>query len=331
VIRVWRYRIGTPGRELIDGTDVAAVVEPDQAVIWIDAESLDDAERNGLRDQLGIDEAVVDAFTSESQRTKLLRFGGNRFHVAVHDAELTDEMKIETSEIDIVIGHGWVLSVRHPSPRCSPFDIDEVARRFELQWSPSELPEEGFLLWALFDTLSDRYVEASNLIDDRIDELDAEVFPTDPTDQAPDITRRVVLLRRALMELRHAVAPMREILTSLDRKEIPYIEDAVIVYFRDALDRIRWSTDYIESQRDLLTGLLEAQLAIYANRTNDVMKRMTSWGAILLGSTLIAGIYGMNFRHMPELGWELGYPAALGSMVLLTIVLVLWFRHKDWL
>jgi magnesium transporter len=331
MIRIWRYQIGVPERALIDDADLHDAIQPDHAVVWVDAEHLDDAERTCLREQLGIDAAIVDAFTSTSQRTKLLRFAGDCFHVAVHDCELSPALRVETSEIDVVIGRGWVLTVRHPNDRCAPFDVDEVARRFELQWQPEELPEEGFLLWALFDTLTDRYSDASNLVDDRIDDLDREVFPTEPTDQPPDITRKVVLLRRALMELRHAVAPMREILTSLDRKEIPWVAPEAIIYFRDVLDRVRWATDYIESQRDLLTGLLEAELAIYANRTNDVMKRMTSWGAILLGATLIAGIYGMNFRNMPELGWEFGYPFALGSMLLLTVVLYSWFKHKDWL
>ena len=90
-------------------------------------------------------------------------------------------------------------------------------------------------------------------------------------------------------------------------------------------------TDWIETQRDLLTGLLEADLAVVSNRMNQVMKRMTSWGAILLGSTLIAGIYGMNFTHMPELNWTFGYPAAIGSMLLLTVVLYTWFKRRDWL
>src|SRR5207245_2197240 len=105
----------------------------------------------------------------------------------------------------------------------------------------------------------------------------------------------------------------------------------VIVHSQDVYDHVLRVTDWIETQRDLLTGLLEADLAVVSNRLNQVMKRMTSWGAILLGSTLIAGIYGMNFKNMPELGWAFGYPLALGTMLALTIFLYTWFKRRDWL
>ena len=100
---------------------------------------------------------------------------------------------------------------------------------------------------------------------------------------------------------------------------------------QDVYDHVLRVTDWIETQRDLLTGLLEADLAVVSNRMNQVMKRMTSWGAILLGSTLIAGIYGMNFKNIPELNWGFGYPLALGTMLALTIFLYTWFKRRDWL
>jgi magnesium transporter len=100
---------------------------------------------------------------------------------------------------------------------------------------------------------------------------------------------------------------------------------------QDVYDHILRVSELIESQRELLTGLLEAHLAVVSNRMNRVMKVTSSWGAIILGATLIAGIYGMNFRYMPELHWRYGYFVALGAMAVLTISLVWWFRRKDWL
>ena len=103
------------------------------------------------------------------------------------------------------------------------------------------------------------------------------------------------------------------------------------MHFRDIYDRVLRVLDLIESQRDLLTGLLEADLAVISNRLNQVMKKITSWGAILVVATLIAGIYGMNFRHMPELSWQYGYALASGLMALSTLVLYRMFKRKDWL
>jgi magnesium transporter len=115
------------------------------------------------------------------------------------------------------------------------------------------------------------------------------------------------------------------------RREVAYVSDTAIVHFHDVYDRVLRIVDLVESQRDLLTGLLEADLAVISNRLNTVMKKMTSWGAILIVATLIAGIYGMNFRHMPELRWQYGYAIALGMMAVTTFVLYRLFKKRDWL
>jgi magnesium transporter len=133
------------------------------------------------------------------------------------------------------------------------------------------------------------------------------------------------------MEFRRAAAPLREVLNAVTLGELSFVSGDASVLFRDLYDRSLRVLDFIESQRDLLTGLLEADLAVISNRLNDVMKKLTSWGAILLGATLIAGIYGMNFRHMPELNWTFGYPLALGAMLLIGVGLYIIFKRKGWL
>ncbi|HEX5587577.1 MAG TPA: magnesium transporter CorA family protein [Acidimicrobiia bacterium] len=326
MIRAWRYATDADHRTDVEPSDLGDAVDREHAVLWVDGESVSEEERDLLHAQLRIPASVVEAFTNPYERTKLLRYG-ECFHVAVHDCEMRGN-DVESREIDVVIGPGWLLTVRHPVEGGRPVDLDVVAHRFDVQRAEHGTVDEGLLLWALFDTVIDRYFDVTDSIDDCLDHVEEIVFGDDtPT----GIPREAFSLRRALQEFRRAAAPMREVLNAIDRREVPYVEDAAVVHFRDLYDRMLRVVDLIESQRDLLTGLLEAELAIISNRTNDVMKRMTSWGAILLGSTLIAGIYGMNFRHMPELGWELGYPFALGSMLLLTIVLYTWFKKKDWL
>ena len=138
-------------------------------------------------------------------------------------------------------------------------------------------------------------------------------------------------MRRALIEMRRHVAPMRDVVLGVLRREIPWVEGETLVYLQDVLDRLLRVIDGVDVQRELLGNVVDAQLGLQANRMNSVMKKMTSWGAILICATLIAGIYGMNFRNMPELGWRFGYAGALGSMLAVTIGLYFWFRHKDWL
>jgi magnesium transporter len=327
VIRAWRYLVGRDGREDVDPKCLRGAIDPEHAVIWIDATSPEDEQQlHALKAELGLSPTVVDAILNPRERTKLMRYG-DYFHVAVHDCACVRDT-VDSREIDIVTGPGWLVTVRHPSDNGSQVDLDEVARRFELQRVEHRATEQGFLLWALFDVVVDRYFEVVDTIDDRLDEIEEAVFRDPPPPGIPQTTFEV---RRDLTTLRRAAAPMREVVNAIIRKEIDFVDDAAIVHFHDVYDRVLRVGDLIESQRDLLTGLLEADLAVTSNQLNQVMKKMTSWGAILIVATLIAGIYGMNFRHMPELDWEFGYPLALGLMGLATFVLWRWFKKKGWI
>jgi magnesium transporter len=326
VIRAWRYVEGTDRREEVDPLHLAAVVDPTCACVWVDCASPSAEEVAELRAQLTISPTVVEAILNPEQRTKLQRYG-DYFHVAIHDCEL-GATGFESREIDIVTGPGWLVTVRHPTPGSPPFDVEEVAHRFELQRSEHSTTEQGFLLWALFDVVVDRYFAVTDTFDDRLDDIEGLVFSNDNTGGIP---REVFAVRRELMLFRRAAAPLRDVVNAIIRKEMPFVAEPAVVHFHDIYDRVLRVVDLIESQRDLLTGLLEADLAVISNRLNEVMKKMTSWGAILIVATLIAGIYGMNFRHMPELRWQYGYALALGLMGVSTFVLYRMFKRRDWL
>ncbi|MFI5053560.1 MAG: magnesium/cobalt transporter CorA [Acidimicrobiia bacterium] len=326
MIRAWRYVEGTVGREAIDPERLEEMVDLKSACVWVDCAAPSTEEVATLRAQLAMSPTVVEAILNPEQRTKLLRYG-DYFHVAIHDCELSAD-DFQSREIDIVTGPGWLVTVRHPTSGSDSFDIDEVAHRFELQRSEHSTTEQGFLLWALFDLVVDRYFEVTDAFDDRLDTIEEGVFGDDGRVGIP---REVFSVRRELMLFRRAAAPVREVVNAIIRKEIPFVGEPAEVHFHDIYDRILRVVDLVESQRDLLTGLLEADLAVISNRLNEVMKKMTSWGAILIVATLIAGIYGMNFRHMPELHWQYGYLMALGMMGVSTFVLYRMFKRRDWL
>jgi magnesium transporter len=331
VIRAWRYVAGREGREEISPDQLHPRGASERTVVWIDAEGPDDKDRlESLKSQLGMGATVVDAILDPRERTKLMRYG-DYFHVAVHDCECS-RGTVTSREIDIVTGPGWLLTVRHPDDHGSQVDLDEVARRFELQRAEHSTTEQGFLLWAIFDVLVDGYFDVTDMVDDRLDEIEELVFPND-TGQ-PDtrnVPRRIFAVRSDLTVVRRAAAPLREVVNAIIRKEIEFVDDEAIVHFHDVYDRVLRVGDLVEGQRDLLTGLLDANLAVTSNQLNQVMKKMTSWGAILIVATLIAGIYGMNFRHMPELHWQYGYAMALGLMAVSTFVLWRLFKRKGWL
>jgi magnesium transporter len=329
MIRAWLYRDEVEGHEDVATDRLTDAIEPEKTLIWVDCVDPTEAELDSLTTQFQISHITAENLHQGGQRTKLEHYR-EHFHVAVHDCSLV-ENRLVTREIDIVFGDGWVLSVRQPSDdpdNPAPFELDPVVRRFEVERTNEAANDEGFLIWAFLDDIVDRYFDIADRFDDRLDDVEEIVFSATTGD---DIPREVFDLRRVMVNFRRVVAPLREVLAALLRKEANCLGDVAIVHLQDVYDHVLRATDWIETQRDLLTGLLEADLAVVSNRMNKVMKRMTSWGAILLGSTLIAGIYGMNFKTIPELDWFFGYPFALGLMLTLTITLYVWFKRRDWL
>jgi len=329
MIRAWLYHPHVDGHEDVPTDHLADLIDPKRALLWVDCAEPTESELDSLTKQLEISHLAAEDLHHGGQRTKLEHYR-NHFHVAVHDCTLVEDV-LTTREIDIVFGDGWLLSVRQRSDNPSdpaPFAPEQVIHRFEMERSEEDAWDEGFLLWSFLDVIVDRYFDVADRFDDRLDEVEEIVFSADTGDNIP---KEVFDLRRGMVHFRRAVAPLREVLAQLLRREAECLGDESIVHMQDVYDHVLRVTDWIETQRDLLTGLLEADLAVVSNRLNQVMKRMTSWGAILLGSTLIAGIYGMNFKNMPELGWAFGYPLALGTMLGLTIFLYTWFKRRDWL
>jgi len=329
MIRAWLYHPRVDGHDDASTDHLADLIDPKNALLWVDCIDPTESELDSLTKQLEISHLGAEDLHHGGQRTKLEHYH-DHFHVAVHDCTLVEDV-LTTREIDLVFGNGWLLSVRQPSDNPSEpaaFALEPVIRRFEMERSEEEAWDEGFLLWSFLDVIVDRYFDVADRFDDRLDDVEEIVFSADTGDNIP---KEVFDLRRGMVHFRRAVAPLREVVAQLLRKEAECLGDEAIVHMQDVYDHVLRVTDWIETQRDLLTGLLEADLAVVSNRMNQVMKRMTSWGAILLGSTLIAGIYGMNFKNMPELGWAFGYPLALGTMLALTIFLYTWFKRRDWL
>lgn len=329
MIRAWLYRDRVAAHEDAPLDRLAEAIDPKKALLWVDCVDPTDAEIDSLATQLEISHITAEDLHQGAQRTKLEHYR-EQFHVAVHDCFLV-ENRLVTREVDIVFGDGWVLSVRQRSDspeNPAPFELEPVVRRFEVERTNEAADDEGFLIWAFLDVIVDRYFDIADRFDDRLDEVEEIVFSATAGDEIP---REMFDLRRVMVNFRRVVAPLREVLAALLRREATCIGDEAIAHLQDVYDHVLRATDWIETQRDLLTGLLEADLAVVSNRTNKVMKRMTSWGAILLGSTLIAGIYGMNFKDIPELDWMFGYPFALGLMLALTIFLYTWFKRRDWL
>ncbi len=188
----------------------------------------------------------------------------------------------------------------------------------------------GFLVYTILDELVDGYFEAGDAFEDTVEDFEERILADELSGEG-HIQVELLAVRRQLVEFRRVVGPLRDVLTALVRGDVEWLDETTRLHLRDVFDHVLRAVEQLDIQRELVGNAVEAHLAIMSNRMNQVMKRMTSWGAILLGSTLVAGIYGMNFEHMPELGWRFGYPFAIGLMVVITVTGYRFFKRRDWL
>lgn len=326
MIEARRFRHGVSESEPVDPNDLHDARGGKGTLLIVDAIDFTDEELDHLAEELPIHPLALDDLRGANQRTKLERYG-DHWHVAVHAAEANGD-EVLVKEADVLFGEDWLLAVRQPVDGGEPMSMTEVQRRFERIRLECDNDDLGCALWALLDVVVDQYFTITDLVDERLDVIEEIVFGDERHDAIP---QEVFTLRRSLVTFRRAAAPLREVMATFLRREIDWLGPDSIVLMQDVYDHSLRIADLIESQRDLLTGLLEAHLAVVSNRMNDVMKKTSSWGAILLVSTLIAGIYGMNFRYLPELGWHYGYFGALGVMAISTAILWIQFKKRGWL
>ena len=182
-------------------------------------------------------------------------------------------------------------------------------------------------VWAILDKVVDDYMPVTDGIDDDIEEVETDVFD----DASPAPTARIYRLKREVIEFHRAVYPLLGPLEALERGAYERIPEELRRYFRDVHDHARRTDELVNSQRELLTSVLEANLALVSVNQAEIVKKISAYAAVIAVPTFIASNYGMNFEHMPELGSPIGYPLALGVMALSVIALINFFKRIDWL
>jgi magnesium transporter len=305
-----------------DGLVLEALGE-DDCLVWVDSTGPDEDDLRHLGEAFPLHELAVEDVSRHGQRAKLEIYPDHAFLVAYARASDGD-----LSEVDVFIGPGWLVSVREKNEHGEMFELDVVLARYRRLRDLDR--GAGFLLYVLLDALVDGYFDAIEESEDALETVEEVLFDLGPP---PDgaLQRDLLELRKGLVMFRRRVVPLRDVVLSILRGEVEWIEREAIIYFQDVLDHLLRVIDQIDTQRELMGNVVDASLALSGNRMNQVMKKMTSWGAILIVATLVAGIYGMNFRYMPELDWHYGYFFALGTMLASTGGLYLYFKRKSWL
>ncbi|MET0633120.1 MAG: magnesium and cobalt transport protein CorA [Tardiphaga sp.] len=255
------------------------------------------------------------------QHPKLEQYGEALFIVA-RTAQIVNE-RIGFGETHIFIGRGYVVTVRHGA------STSYTAVRERCESCPTVLSRgEHYILYAILDFIVDNYMPVVETIHDEVEALEDRVF--EKSLEKADV-QRLYMLRRDLLKLRNAAAPLVNVCRRLEHAEVMSIEPAMQPLFRDVTDHVRRVQEEIDMLREVLAFAFEASLMSGQAEQSSVTRRLAAWAAILAVPTAIAGIYGMNFKHMPELNWTYGYFLVIGAIATICTTLYLRLRHYGWL
>lgn len=327
MITARRYRQGQTEGETFDPTRGEAFRSEKGAFVWIDIIDPEVGDLEGLQGRFALHPTTLEDTLHRRQRTKVEIFESYVFvalrPVTVHQGP---PMTVDEHEVHVIAGEGFLATLRWSSG----YPIEGAAARWE-RHHRDDVHDEGFALYALLDEVVDDYLSVVEALEDEADDLEDAVFDrVEDADPASDVQQRLFRLKRDTVMLRRAAMPLRHGIDLL-QEDPSLATPSLTPYYRDVMDHVIRVVELADNVRDLLTSLLEVRVAQAANRLNEVMKKLSAWAAIVLVPTLIAGVYGMNFRHMPELDWQLGYPMAIGMMLSSSGILYLLFKRKDWL
>jgi len=316
------------GRKLADipVEDISEFVKRADCFVWVAMFEPTREELDQMADEFGLHPLAVEDARTGHQRPKIEEYGDSLFAVLhpiekVKTADGDDDLLV--GEVDIFVGPNYILSVRHR------VHVGFSAVRERAEREPDLLRHgSAFVLYALMDNVVDRYFPVIDDLETQLENIEQQMFSTAST---RDRLEQLYSLKSKLMTLKHAVAPLMEGVGKLYGGRVPQLCKGTQEYFRDIYDHLSRINAAIESSREMLTTATQVNLALISLSENEVTKRLAAWGALITVPTLIAGIYGMNFKNMPELDLVFGYPLAIGVMFAVDALLFWRFRVAKWI
>ncbi len=305
-------------------------------MVWLGLYRPEPGELGELAEQYQLPELAVEDAIKAHQRPKFERYGDTLFVVLKAARYVDAAEEVEFGELHLFLGRDFVITVRHSE---SP-DLARVRRRVE---SDPELLARGSeaVLYAILDAVVDGYAPVVVGLENDIDEIEVEVFRGDP-----QVSRRIYELSQEVVDFQRAAQPLTGILAAITAGFEKYgVDEELRSYLRDVADHVTSVNERVEGFRLQLRDILTVNATLVAQRQNEEIRELTetsiaqgeevkkisAWAAILFAPTLVGTVYGMNFEHMPELHWHLGYPLALVLMAMVSVVLYLVFKRRDWI
>jgi magnesium transporter len=302
--------------------DVSDHLETDGCTVWVDFTDPTTADFAELEDELGLHELAVEDALQDGQRPKVDRYENHLF-TALYDVSFdAGSGELSTSEVKAFLSARALVTIHHPE-----FDVARLERAYD---QSADLAAHGasFLLWGVLDVVVDRHFAAVDALDDEIEGIADDLF--DPAPRTLEVQRRSFALRKSLVRLRRVAAPMREVLNTLLRRDLHDLDPVMQPYYQDVYDHVVRVAEQNDSLRDLVSTILDTNLTLQSNRMNGIMKKVTSWAAIIAVPTAITGFYGQN---VPYPGYSTVGGFVTSCVLIVGVGGVLWwqFRKRDWL
>ena len=315
------YAGGTRVADL-DIDQIEEVLRHEGQFVWLGLYEPDQPLLDRVQRAFGLHDLAVEDALRAHQRPKLEEYGDSLF-VVLRTAQCDGDGEIAYGETHLFAGPNYIVSIRHGA------SLPYTPVRHRCECAPKLLAQgPGFVLYAIMDFVVDEYFPIVDALEDGLAKVEQTIFDGQ---LSRETTERIYNMKTDLVSVKRAIAPLIEVCNRLVRFGQGLIAEETRLYFRDVYDHVIRINEAIDGLRELVTSALEANLSLVSVRQNEVMKKLGGWAAILAVPTLIAGIYGMNFQGMPELGWAYGYPVSLAIMIAASGILYTHFKRNGWL
>ena len=302
--------------------EISEYLKRPDCFVWVALKDATDDELTTMQQEFSLHELAIEDARHGHQRPKVEEYGDTLFAV-VHTVEMTPTDEIVTGEVDIFVGTNFVLSVRNRSRQ----NLLQVRERAERE---PQLLRHGpaFVFYALLDAVVDRYFPIIDRLETELEAVEDQIF--EPGTSQSNI-QRLYELKRDIGIVRHAVAPLIDAVHKLFSGRVPAVCENNREYFRDVFDHLLRMNGSLDNLRDTIGTAIQVNLAMVAIEESVVNKRLAAWAGIFAVISAFAGIWGMNFKFMPELEWHYGYPLALATITIVCVVLYRQFKKSGWL
>ncbi|MBU1197625.1 magnesium/cobalt transporter CorA [Candidatus Micrarchaeota archaeon] len=306
-----------------DSFDACFPIKDAPSITWINVDGVHDSQGiQKLGDRLGFHPMLIEDIVHTDQRPKLEDFGDHLFLVMKMLYFDREKKRVESEQVSVILGKQYVISFQE-----KPGDVFDPLRE-RLRKGKGRIRRMGadYLFYTLIDSVVDHYFVILEELGERIEQLEGELV----ANPSQSTLHSIHAMKTDLVFLRKGVWPLREVISGLQRNESKLIKNQTAVFLRDVYDHIIHAIDSIDSYRDLLSGMMDLYMSSISNRMNEVMKTLTVIATLFIPLTFIVGVYGMNFRFMPELDWPLAYPILWMFMIAISFVMLFYFRKQKW-